>query len=313
MSIANPYRLWCAEYHPVGAASSVQIAGMTNTGLPANTQILSESTGESLFPLVASVQGLRPVLNFTTLNLTQAINAIGLGGKCITSDGTHPGLTLYYAKWGCAGPASGSVHLKLVIGNGVIAPRSLTVDHQGNAQLAYEVNVRYDGTNAPIVATNNVALPVLSANAARWTMAAAAVNSVAVTGKKSIGIQWSPQITQEGSDSEIYDSAVSIDSLPSIITFSGINPQWFAGAVGTQISPIGGAAVDGATSYFTLRKRNTADATAEHIKISFDGLVYFQDIINAAAQGLASSSFAITCAKAAGTNPIVADTAFALA
>ncbi len=307
----NDLRPVVIEYHPVGTDPAAYIAGVANQRIVANSEIAREIPADSLFPETASVTAVRPVASFTTWNITQAIDNLGLGGpdSCIEGDGTHPGLTFWFNTRECGGPSSNNFD-KYVMREGIIVPRILTVDHRANAQITYDMFVRWDGTNDPVVETRAVATgPTVPADTARWTMQVMTFNSVAVEGKRNITINFNPTITREGADSEEFDTVVALANMLQQIQVRGVEPDWFEAVV----ADTGTASAVQANNSIVLRKRNTADATAEHILLNFSGIGNWDTIVEGTPDSPAQAAFNVELHQGSGQeDPIVANTAYAI-
>ena len=311
MTWTNDFRLYAIEVKVVGMSSPLYISGLTDGSIEANSEILRETVAGTLFAPTASLQTVKPVANFTSLNLPQALDAFGLGGaaSCITSDGTHPGVNFYFAKQACAGAAAGAVHRKYTVSQGIVVPTRLNVTHRGNATIAYAIHTSYDGTNNPVILTENVALP--AANLAgdpggRWTMDAMVIGAVAIEGKRDISIDFQANIQSEGADSNAFDTSVSLRSILQNVKVSGVDPSWF-----TSVSPLLGVGVSDLNTTWIYKKRNVELTVAEHVKLIANGLVTWDQIVGGNPDAPATASFNINCTLgSSGNNPIGFDSAY---
>lgn len=307
------YRLYAVEMHTVPMAGAEIISGISEGGINANSEVTRETTVGNLYAEAASLQGLRPVASFTTYNIAQAIDTLGIGGaaSCVTSDGTHPGIKLYFAAWECAGPKSGvgSNHRVYNVKEGILVPRQLTVEHRGNARISYDLYCGFDGTNAPVLDSEQDTLPTLTNDAARWTMGPMTIGGVTVEGKKSITLDFGPSVSQEGADSDFYDSVTSLDNLLPQLRVAGVDPFWL-----DNVAILTGKSVVRSNTTVVLRKRNTTDVTAEHIQLAISGLVNWDEIIRGSQNSPATIGFNIdlTTDPTDGANPIVPDTTYAI-
>lgn len=254
------------------------IRGLVSANSVSGAEVESEQAAASVYADTATLKRIKPTIQFTTVDIPSAINAFGLLGKCITADADDEGLAFYGQKQGCmGGPAAGSVHDKYLIKNGLVVPSSLSVDHTGNAQLTFDVYTRYDGTSAPIVYSQNVALPTAPATPiGRWTMYELTLGSssaTALTGKRSININFGAAVTQEGADSEIYDSVVSLASLLPTVMVRGVDTSWLA-----SIAPLLGASATYTYSLLSLKRRDAAVDQSQHVILHFQGLVTIEEI-----------------------------------
>ena len=319
------FRVSVVEKHVATDGSAVLIEGVTQADISANITVKREVAANSIFAKVATVEAVKPVASFTTYNIAQAFGAGGLGlsGLCVTSDGSHPGITLYAQKQGCSGASAGSVHRKYTIATGILAPQSLTVDHRGDASIGYQIFAKYDGSTDPVVMTPSVALPTPSAAVdARWTMysmstfnAGEPVRTDSLEGKRNITLDFGAQVTSEGADSTVFDSVQSISQVLQTLTVRGVNPEWFV----ADASSAGVVDFDGRSLItddylvFTLRKQNTPLATAEHIKITVRGTLVVQTLLSGSPNSPAEASVEMHLIDDGTNAPVIVDTAFALA
>lgn len=311
MTWNKDYRLYAIKVHTVGMSAAAYVSGLQGAGIRANSDIQRETTAGNVYSASAYLLGLRASASFETFDLARAIDNLGLGesGACIESDGTHPGIEIYYAKYACNGPAAGSVHRKYTIGKGIIVPRSLRAAHRSNASLAYELYAAYDGTNNPVVMTDNVALPSGSADTGyRWAMSTASIGGVTVEGKQDISIDFNARVEQRGADSDIYDSVVSLAEILPTIRFAGTDPTWF-----TTVAPLAGKTVQDTNSSFVLLRRGNTLSDAVNVRFAFSGMVNWDTVIEGNSREPASASLAIdTHMSSLGNSPIVVNTAYGL-
>ncbi len=158
-----------------------------------------------------------------------------------------------------------------------MVPRQLTVEHRGNAQISYDLFASYDGTNDPVTVADALSteLPTLTNTDVRYTMHNMQLSGTDVTGKRNITLDFGPTTNSEGADSEPFDSVTTLTSLLQQLRVSGVDPLWF-----TTVSTLQGTTTAHADSYFELRKRNTPNATAEHIRVNYAGLVNWDNIVS---------------------------------
>lgn len=290
MPWSRDFRAGTIQKNAVGDVSALTVRSLVNVQIRANSEVRKDQASGSLYADTATLDATKPVASFTTFDIPGAISAFGLTGTCFTSDVTHPGITIYSQKQECAGIASGSVHDSYQIRQGVIVPRTLTVEHRGNAQISYDIYASYDGTNAPVVRNSSVALPAAASTAVgRWTMDAMLLANVAVEGKRSIQIDFNPTIAQEGADSEQYDRVTSIGSIMPRLTANGVDTSWFVthGSLnGKQLT---------SNNNFYLKKRDVSAASSVHVIVSFQGLLSWDTIFDGMIASPSQSSLAVDC------------------
>lgn len=305
MTWTDHYRLHSIEFYPDGNPSTKIISGAVSGSITANPDVRREITAGSIYADTAVLQTLRPVGSFTTFNLEAAFgtNGPGLGGadSCITS-ATNEGLNLFFARYGCAGPDSASSdHIKYNIGTGILVPNNLTVDHQGNAQVTYDIYAQSSGGADPVVKSTiaYASLPTLTGNDKRWTMNQMSIGGTAVEGKRNITVNFNASVARESADSDLFDSVVSLDSMLQRLTVQGVQPKWLDTVTGIE-----GETVTQTDSYFYLKERNSALAASEHIKVNFNGLVNWDTVVTGDTTSPAGATVAVDLHTSGANNPI---------
>lgn len=295
----------------VKLGASTMIGGITQYALPLGLEVKGEAASGALSPSLLSVVGYKPRASFSTLNIAAILDAISVLGASIAALG---GLALYAQKRADGGTrAAGSVHRRFSFATGMILPTTLTCQHRGDASLGVDAMAIYDGTNEPLVITDGVAVPSAADESQRYGLGPFVIGGVATGQVQSLSINFGLKASSEGADGDIQDSHCSIDSVTPSITIQGSNVLWLgAGAI-----PLGGRVAIHSNTAFYLRKRAhggtyVADATAEHIKFTADGLAHIENAVSASGSGHAECSITIPL-RYDGTNaPIVVDTTAAL-
>jgi hypothetical protein len=307
---------WSKDYRAslivVDQTTDEAIYGIQSFAVNMNPAVRKQVATGSRYPTTASLDSLSPVISFTTAHLKQAMDQLGLGGKCIATPIT--GLDFYVQLQSCEGPAAGSVHRKYRVPLGIIVPRTFQVDHRGDATMSYDVLATYDGTNAPVTITDNVALPAptLPANVTkddRYTMDKMVFKAIpSVEGKRSISIDFGTQTSSEGADSLPYDTVQAITSVNPVLTVSGVDIQWAE----TLFTVLGTSVVNASPIDVYLKKRNIANATAQHIRLRIQGLANFDQLVSATPDSPGTTSFRVDCLEEGANAPIVVNTAIAI-
>jgi hypothetical protein len=142
-------------------------------------------------------------------------------------------------------------------------------------------------------------------------MGVATIGSVAFTGKLSLNIDFGITVDQIHADGEIWPSTLDVTQQLSRITISGLSTA--------QIKASGGFAVNGKAAtqansniYFRKRENGGYNSGSVHIKATFAGLAYVDDVFDASGNEKATCSL-VVLASYDGTNaPIVLSTGNAL-
>lgn len=313
MSVTNSYSRHAVVLDTDTEAGTPVILGAT-VELSAALQSQIERTpmtGE-IYPRHIAIASIKPGAMLKTHALQDWLDQIGLTGKAIASS-SQDGLEIYFQKFAAnGGPASGSVHRSLTISSGLIVPRRLTVSHQGDAELTFDVLIIYDGTNDPIVVADNVALPSSPPDNERFTIGPVDIGGVTINHIRSVEIDFGINARTLGADSDIYDTRAEIRTINPTITMRGIDVTLLKSAG----IPIGGLAATHANTAIYFRKRTqtgfVADATQEHIEVTAYGLAVIDDAAGQSGDENAETSFRLECAFDGTNTPIVIDTTAAL-
>lgn len=310
----SAYKLHTLKIHNDGS-SAVIIRDLLNVELPLNPELMAEVVGHLSTPDHVAYMARKPVLTGSTYDIKGILDAIGVTGLGIVS-ATNPGVVLALQKHDANGnPASGSVHRTFTLGDGVLVPRTLTCDHQGDYRIEFQMTPITDGTNATVTIADNAALPSVTQAASRWTLGKIVIGGITLTKYTNVSIDFGNNVTARGSQSLVEDTHIEQRTHDPSITISGIDPAWFAsGAI-----PIGGAAVVNATDRIYLRKRTqdddhfVGDATETHIAFSLAGLAAIDSATRAQAVRISETSLVIRGAMdGSGNMPLVVDTTAAI-
>ena len=280
MAIRRSHRFHSMQFNGPQFGGLVTLGGVSQGTVNNNPEVIQEFVDGSPFPSVVTCRSFAQEATFTTMNVARAIELIGLGSNCIEAGGT---IDLYYGQIGpCnAGFLPGAVHKRISIGSatengGMIYFQNLNTDHRGDAQYSFQILPQFDGTNNPIVFTNNVALPVGPIDTQnRFTLGPLSVGGFDVIGKKSVNIEGGISVDRDAADSEIYDEFFTIEQAGNKMTVSGILDNWLDTAAEIGLNGRNAIHTD---SRFVLRKRLNGDpsgfhppASTEHIVITVNG------------------------------------------
>lgn len=227
-------------------------------------EAFAEMGGAATLATVSGEKQAAPVVSGTTRDIKAFIDAFGLTGYALTGV-SNSKMILYLAKLaaGSAVFASGSVHKKLTITKGLLCCE--TVQGKGNEPISinFKVYAEYDGTNAPLLLEDNVALPSTPARLADLWVTGPIDNGGTLIETQGGNLNIGPDVLSARKDGEVYPTLVAIRSYK--MTFQADTLD--AGALAAN-----GSKTD---VIWYLRKVNqngagrVADGTAEHIAITF--------------------------------------------
>jgi hypothetical protein len=312
-----PYKIFCVEIDvdSYGVSAAKQIPDCLSESLSNNPQIDSIITTGETSPTHASLISQSVAGSFDTHAIASAIDAIGITPLCIAT-ATEPGVTFYLQDHNdCGSPVAGNTHRSLLISSGAVVPRSITVDHQGNARMSIDVVTAKESGNDAIVISDTATLPTLTAAGLRWTIGKMTVGGIALSDYTSMTIDFGNTVTTRGTQSSIWDQYIEVSTHAPSITISGIDPAWFKATGGV---PIAGLACTHANTIIYLRQRDStatgfvADGTATHISFTAKGIAVFSQAMSGAAGRFTDTSLVIRCIKDVSNPPIVVDTTAAI-
>lgn len=292
---------------------ATRLGGITAYDLGFGSNVQNETTSGFQFPEFPTIQGQLPVGSFTSVQIARALGLCGLTGTSIDNDLTT-GFKYFLRKHAKGSTRAGATsHNKYTIKGGIVYPTTLTVDHQGDATITYSVMVTYDGVNVPIVLAVDQTLPAAQADDQRFAIGGITIGGSTFDHVKSMTIDFGINAVSEGADSEIWDTYANIREIRPTVTFTGIDPDWFAAAK----VPLLGRKGTNANTIWYLRKRAegnsfVADGTAEHVKFTGANLSTIDNAIQVSGQD--ASGITLTMAMYYdGTNaPLVIDNASAI-
>jgi hypothetical protein len=316
MGITRVHGLYAVEIDSVGD-TAVVLGGITQLDIKTGTRVERQATSGNPHVYNANVVEQKPVATFTTLDLALALATAGQEGKAISSDVTDPGLNLYARKRAEGGTrTTGSTHRQYNIKEGILVPRTISIQHRGNATLSYEALATFDGTNDPVVITDSSAIPTVAAgsDAVRFTLGAVSLESVTIAGIQSMELDFGVTAETFGGDSDVWETFATIGEIMALARFTGIDIEWLKAAN----IPLGGKAITHANTLIEFRKRANggqfvADATEEHISITAAGIAFIDDAFRASENGAGETSIAVPLYHDGTNNPLVIDTTAALA
>lgn len=307
MSVQNVWVKHSLSLHPVALSSAVILGALTRLSMPMNNTMETDQTDPSLFPDFISQGKRKPAMAWGTTAIARYLANLGLGATCINSDETHPGLKSYFQKRACNGPASGSVHSAFTYGSGLVVPAQLSVSHRSPAQLSYSFMSQMMASTAAVVKSTSVALPTLPAAAAeKYDLYEFQLAGAVLSQRTNLSIDFNPRLYELGADGEIEDSFIALESF-----YPRISARGFSAPASGSLD-LDGTVCAHADSHIILRKRDVALGTAEHIKITFQGVATFDMIHEADKHNPSEDSLMVDCGQDASNGAFVFDETYAI-
>lgn len=300
------------DKHGVYAAAfhNTVVSGLTGQVITVGSQTNVEASAAEVYGRIASIVGRTPGATFSTRCVAQALDACSLTGFAISTSALFKLWAYKHTAGGMrAGPTS---HRLYQFSNGIVYPTRLSVQHGQDATISYQAVATYDGTNAPLAATDSETVPAGLSDDERFTIGPVTLGTKTLTGITSIDLDFGVQVSTEAGDSDTYPRIVSIDTISPVIRIRGKDLLWWAS--GTV--PTDGLACTHANTAIYLRKRANGglfvvDGTAEHIKLTASGVC----AVNSAFETDGSSGameLVLQCSYDGVNAPLVFDTTSAI-
>jgi len=310
------YKIHSFGIYPDGAGAAVYLADVTSQSLDLATEMRAEVTAGNVSPTHVALVGRKLLQSAATYDLPGFLDSVGVSGLCITG-ATNFGARAFLQKFDGCGTGASSGHRSFTFANGIIVPKTLTVEHQGDAKLTFELHVLGDGgTNDPVILSDAATLPTITQTPNRWTLGPITLGGLSFAEYTGLEIDFGNDIQVKGVASNIDATHVEVRTHSPKIKIKGIDPVWFS----SSKIPIGGLVAANATDKIFLRKRTqtginfAANGTSGHIKIVPAGLAAIGKAGGAEMQRVSETEIMITCAKdASANNPIVITTATTIA
>jgi hypothetical protein len=290
------------------------IGGILQSQFTSAATMQTDPTAGSPYPQIATISEIKTGFRFTSYNVASALGVLGFLGIPLAV-GTVA--ELYEIQYGDDGfIVSGTTHRKVAFNAGRAFWRSITCQNRMDAQIEIEVMaLSSDGVTNPATFTESVAAPT-AVDTARHTIASVTLGGIAMGCVTDLRIESGMQITSETCNSNVFDTRMALNSIVPKITVTTLASQLVGSGAG-KIN-ISGAAATHANTSIKLRKRVAktgtfvADATAEHIAITADGMVVPTQPFSASNNQDGNTAFELT-ATFDGTNlPYVINAASAL-
>jgi len=259
MSAMDLYTLYAVD------VDSVLIDGITDQSVDPGTGNLILGADGKPYPTYAVGANVAPTIAFSTTAVATALAKVGTAGLALAA---ADAVTCYFQMLANGGLRAGaSLHLKVLVSDGIIIPMTLAAAGDAPASIDYQVVATYDGTNAPLIVTPNQSLAGAPTVGELFFLGPVKINGTQVTGVQSIEVDFGISLVVRGSDGLLYPSFVAIAAIaPTIrITTTDVEALSTFGIDGTGQSATASevyfrAGVDGGT--------RAANATSVHLKIA---------------------------------------------
>jgi hypothetical protein len=296
-------------------ASPVGLAADVSQVIELNQDIRTGMEQAGVYESRASVVARRPTILFGTTQLASYLDLVGAWARCINSDGTHPGFDAYQLAHDRCSHRDLTNSDRYRVGDGLILTDSISVNHQGRAEVSGRVVAITDSSgNEPVVKDTGVTYPNTAVDDEEFGLYTCTVGGDDLTGLKNIVIEPGVEVTQEDADGSIFPEWASVGAILTRIRLQGVSPAW----LGSSVIPIAGKSIDHADTTLRFVKYASGSSydtltNAVHIGITVAGMGCITTAANSSGRGV-STTEAMIYALHDGTNvPLIIDTTFALA
>lgn len=291
--------------------ASAGIGGITDQNIVTGNEVRGEATSGEVFARILALFKQKIAPRFSTRSITAALDVTGVGGASIATVGP---VSMYAQAWAAGGSrATGSAHRKFTFSDGMILPRTLTVEQGGEARLDVDIVTSYDGTNDPIIIADAQSLPVTALTDAMFTLGGVTIGGVALTGVRRFQIDFGLDVVTEAADGDLWDTYVGIRAQQSVITVETTAIATIA-AAGIPLS--GKAATHANTTLYVKKMLHggsfVPDATAEHIAFTACGMIAPDSVFGASGNNPGTCGFRMPCSYDGTNLPITVSTASAI-
>jgi len=265
----------------LGLASPIALGGIQSAAVASNSETRGEITDGGVYPVFQSLVSQAPVASFSTMAIKAALDAFGLGGFNLNISDVPDGLDIFARQQKVGATRfSTSVHRRYRMYHGVIVPRTLSVDQGGDASLPFDCVVYYDGTNNPVIVTDDIAIPAtaLMGDKERYGIGKINIGGTEIVGVRSVQIDFGLNAVAESADGEVWPTFAHVQTQSPSVVMTGIDVDWLrdnAGA-GGAVDELGELLLHSNTDIW-LRKRIDAstyelDATTVHPHFTISGM-----------------------------------------
>lgn len=288
----------------------ILLGGITQLSIPLGADIRSETQSGDLYPRIQTLNAQNPRASWTSKAIAKALTkAAMLGHEMQGATDTDSWLYLYARQHDDGGTRKGDgFHKKYQIRKGLIVPTTLSCDHQGDALVSHDAFIIFDGTNDPIELFESQNLSTLAlADDERFGLGSLVINSVSYSGVKSIEVAFGVNVVTESADGDIWPTFCSIRNIKPIVTWRGVSVQWLKDTGGIPLTGGTGAHAN-TTQYFRKRSAGgtfVANGTAQHVKLTMDGIVYIDPALDASGDEPAECTMIMVCQYDGSNLPIV--------
>jgi hypothetical protein len=277
MAVDNVYEGGVISVHTTATDPKDYIGGIQSCNVSPGTTVEGGPAAGETYNSFHSVRSQRPVISFTTRNLTEALGISGVAGAKI-DDGVGDGLW-YYNKVRVAFSTYAATADAWQMADGFLVPRTLEAGYGEEATLTYDCMGISTGA-APLVRATGETPPTaitdysLTEAFSLYDVKLAGVQldqATRVSIDFGVNVEYIEGTATQATTAElIWPQYLSTTAIVPVITITTTDVNWYA-TVGQL-----GAAVTGENDYIRLAKMAdqssyVAAASAVHLKLALEG------------------------------------------
>jgi len=302
-----------------GMGAAVNLRNVSQASHNVGLTVSSPSTGGP-YDRTAFITAQNSEFNLTALALEQILDLVSIHTGLCVSNTSNSGLKLFgqgHDACGTNGRVSGSNNMAITVGDGHLLVTGIECANGGDATATLRAIALSDGGAAPLASVYNAALPSSGLIEDEvFTLGPTQVESIALGNDtvQSVSLDTGIEVRVLQAASSIYPSAIVIVKVMPMIRIVTDNPSLLAsGSI-----PILGLPCTHANSFISFVKRDPfggleALNASEHIKITFAGLAYINQHLDASGADLGTCEIMVKCTQPSGSVPLVVTTDTALA
>jgi hypothetical protein len=192
------------------------IGGIKSLGANLGSQVRGEQSSGEVYSRLVALYGQKPTMSFTTESISDALDQCGPLGVSLATKA----LTLYGSKILSGGAIDTTGHVSLLCALGILYPKTLSCAHQGDASISYDAMLFNDvDASDPFTLSTSAVLPTMVA-VRKWTLSSVTLGNTTINQNMNVSVDFGIRCAGEGSDSNIRDSIVFIQSVEPKITVS---------------------------------------------------------------------------------------------
>lgn len=285
------------------------IGALVSQDVSANAELTADDGG-SLYDKSLSITQLAPTASLSSKAIAAILGIIGLDGQCVGAGQLVTRVdVIARALKDCKTTLSGTPHYQLACQAGLLRLGSLTANRGEDATITVLLDALTDGTNAPLVETDGVAMPS-NILAAQYTLGVCSIGGVTFDDIDGVSIDFGVNTSgKTPALASIYPDTIGVESVRPKLTLRGRSINKMKAAA----IPLTGKAAAHANTKVQLVKRANqgafvANGTAQHITLTFYGMVVPDQVLSASGKNRASNSLMLQAADDGTNAPIVIST-----